>query len=156
MAKSLHDYLSLLIGNSLQDLRDLQLKIEDGNVTDAKKIVSLAKEINSSNNFSGFIETLSEDGILDQIPDMIRTFDLKMAKKLNLTRLDVMIRTAKPLDQNQVDTIVGAIEKQYKLKALVKTEHDASLIGGIVVKVNDKMIDLSYRTQMSKIQNIVS
>ena len=156
MAKSLHDYLSLLIGNSLQDLRDLQLKIEDGNVKDAKKIVSIAKEINPGKSFSDFIETLAEDNMIDQIPDMIRTFDLKIAKKLNLTRLDVMIRTAKPLDQKQIDTIVGAIEKQYKLKALVRTEHDASLIGGIVVKVNDKMIDLSYRTQMSKLQNIVS
>lgn len=156
MVDNEHDFISLFIGESVKDLRTLLEKVEHAKTADPKHIKELAKEINPSKTFLSTIDTLLDAKMGDKLPEVIKYFDLHLAKKLNLTRLEVLIRSAKPLKEDQINKIITSIETQYKLKALVKTEVDPSLIGGLVVKINDKMIDLSFRTQMSKLRTIVS
>jgi ATP synthase F1 delta subunit len=156
MAKDVQEYISLYISDSMQDLRDLLALLEKEKSLDKKQVLSLAKTVNPGKRFVDFVEKLIDEDALQSLPELLKFFDQKLAKKLNLARLEVLIRTAKPLDQKSVDAIVSAIEKKYERKALVKTEVDQNLLGGIVVKVNDKMVDLSYRTQMNKLKNIVS
>ena len=61
------------------------------------------------------------------------------------------IRSATPLDPDQEKRILNRLEKMAGTKITVRNIVDTSLIGGVVVKIRNKVIDDSVRT---KIQNI--
>ncbi len=71
------------------------------------------------------------------------------------------IRSAAPLKPEQQAAIVSRIEKISGKKMTVRAEVDESLIGGVVVKIGNKVIDDSARTkignfkkELTKIQSI--
>jgi F-type H+-transporting ATPase subunit delta len=71
------------------------------------------------------------------------------------------IRTASPLSDRQRDAIVSRVERISGKKMVVRTEIDASLLGGVLVKLGNKVIDDTVRTklgnfkkELTKIQSI--
>ncbi len=59
------------------------------------------------------------------------------------------IRSAAPLKPEHRAAIVSRIEKLSGKKMVVTTEVDESLLGGVIVKVGNKVIDDSARTKLS-------
>lgn len=65
------------------------------------------------------------------------------------------IRTAFPLDQDQVASIQGALEKKSGKKVIPEVALDKELMGGVVIQIGDTAYDSSVKTQLKRIQDIL-
>lgn len=87
---------------------------------------------------------------LPQITSCYRTFGDDAAGILRST-----ITSALPLTENQVSEMRSALEKTTGKKIILDVATDPSLIGGVVTRIGDKVLDGSIRTQLTKIQDIL-
>lgn len=62
------------------------------------------------------------------------------------------IRSAVPLDANRESQIVSRLEKIAGYKIEVKRQVDPALVGGVVVKIKNKIIDGSIQYQIDRIK----
>lgn len=63
------------------------------------------------------------------------------------------VRSATPLSDAQSAALAETLKKAVGKDVLINTTVDASLIGGLVVKVGSRMIDTSVRAKLNKLQN---
>jgi len=66
-----------------------------------------------------------------------------------------LIKTAFPLDDNQVSKIQDALEKKSGKKVVAEVSVDKSLLGGVVIQIGDIAFDSSVKTQLKRIQDIL-
>ncbi|HET7157965.1 MAG TPA: F0F1 ATP synthase subunit delta [Burkholderiales bacterium] len=62
--------------------------------------------------------------------------------------LEASIISAMPINDAQVDGLRSALEKKYGRKVNTQVEVDPSLIGGVRIKVGDKVIDATVRGKL--------
>ncbi|XP_053312498.1 ATP synthase subunit O, mitochondrial [Spea bombifrons] len=114
----------------------------------------LAKEKFSSVTLN-FINLLAENGRLRQTPDIIASFE----KMMSAHRGEVLcsVTTASPLDEANLaelkTALNGFLAKGEVLKLETKT--DSSILGGMIVCVGDKYIDMSTKAKIQKLTNIM-
>jgi F-type H+-transporting ATPase subunit delta len=87
---------------------------------------------------------------LSQIATSYRSFGDEAAGILRST-----ITTALPLTETQVNEMRSALEKKTGKKIILDVATDPSLLGGVVTRIGDKVLDGSIRTQLTKIQDIL-
>lgn len=87
---------------------------------------------------------------LSHISTSYRTFADEVAGILRST-----ITSALPLTESQVSEMRSALEKTTGKKIILDVATDPSLIGGVVTRIGDKVLDGSIRTQLTKIQDIL-
>ena len=63
----------------------------------------------------------------------------------------VSIHSVIPLEDTQLTTLKGGLEKALEKKIVLESKVDTELIGGIMVKVNNLLIDSSLRTQLHQL-----
>jgi len=66
-----------------------------------------------------------------------------------------IITSALPLDDARVAEIKASLEKSTGKKVILTVEIDSSLIGGVVTKIGDKVLDGSVKTQLTRIEHIL-
>ncbi len=66
--------------------------------------------------------------------------------------LRVQATTAYPLDNNQEQALVRSLERRTSKTVVLQTQVDPSLIGGIVVRIGDTIIDGSVRGQLLRLR----
>jgi F-type H+-transporting ATPase subunit delta len=69
--------------------------------------------------------------------------------------LRAAITSALPLTESQVNELRSALEKSTGKKVVLDVATDPSLIGGVVSRIGDKVLDGSIRTQLAKIQELL-
>lgn len=87
---------------------------------------------------------------LSQIASSYRSFADEAAGILRAT-----ITSALPLTESQVNELCSALEKSTGKKVVLDVATDPSLIGGVVSRIGDKVLDGSIRTQLAKIQELL-
>ncbi len=68
-------------------------------------------------------------------------------------RVSAEVTSAKPLSPDQLSQITVALEKLSGKKVAVTQREDASLLGGVVAKVGDRVYDGSLRTQLRTLRD---
>jgi F-type H+-transporting ATPase subunit delta len=68
-----------------------------------------------------------------------------------LGRVRAVVSSAKPLDVITEGEILRALERRTGKKVLMKTEVDPNLIGGVVARVGDLVLDGSLRTRLENL-----
>jgi F-type H+-transporting ATPase subunit delta len=63
----------------------------------------------------------------------------------------VSIHSVIPLEDNQLNSLKGSLEKALEKKIVLESKVDTELIGGIMVKVNNLLIDGSIRAQLNQL-----
>jgi F-type H+-transporting ATPase subunit delta len=66
--------------------------------------------------------------------------------------IDVSVATAFPLDAEEEQDIAGLVEKLLKRQARLTVHQDESLIGGVVIRAGDRVIDGSVRGQLQRLE----
>lgn len=64
---------------------------------------------------------------------------------------DVVVTSAFPLSEDQQDKIAKKVEKRLGRSVRMHTQVDSYLIGGVIVKAGDLVIDGSVRSRLSKL-----
>lgn len=104
-------------------------------------------------NISSFLKLLCETGHIRELFDMID-------ETLNLLRLSLGISTAKvisavELTRNEKDKLSENLEKKLGHRVELDCMVDKSLIGGIIVEADGKVIDGSIRYKLQNIKEII-
>ncbi|XP_074852599.1 ATP synthase peripheral stalk subunit OSCP, mitochondrial isoform X2 [Carettochelys insculpta] len=102
-----------------------------------------------------FMKLLAENGRLQQTPGVISAF----GKIMSAYRGEVLcsVTTANPLDQASLTelktALSGFLAKGEILKLETKT--DSSILGGMIVSIGDKYVDMSTKSKIQKLTRIM-
>ena len=67
--------------------------------------------------------------------------------------LKAKLTSAKDLTESDVNNIKEELTKNFSSKIKLNYEHDASLIGGLIVQVGSTMVDSSIKNKLQQIEN---
>lgn len=96
------------------------------------------------------LRVMNNHGRLNKLADVIGAYDQLLDEKLGKVEVDLTV--AQPLTNEQVALAQKKISQALKRDAVVHTYVDESIIGGMVVRVQDQLIDASVRTQLQTIK----
>ena len=99
-----------------------------------------------------FVSVLVDAERISLVADIFKLFELKRAAAEGISEVDVI--SAYTLDDGQVNTISDAISKRLGKKISVNTEEDIDLIGGVIIRAGDSVIDASLRGRLKELNNI--
>ena len=96
-----------------------------------------------------FVSLLAENRRLPLLPFIYAQFrDLKAAQEATV---DVELISASPLDDQQCQKISQALSSRLERRVNVAVSVDQSLIGGVLVRAGDTVIDGTVRGRLSKL-----
>ena len=98
-----------------------------------------------------FLMGLAATQKLDQLPAVIQAFE-RYTQVDGATRLDAQVTSAVELNDEQRNRVIADLRSRYGDQVQVAFDVDESLIGGLVVRVGDQVLDNSLRTRLSAVQ----
>ncbi len=94
-------------------------------------------------------ETLRSQGAEDQFEVVVESFfDLVRGSGPR----DAEVTSALPLDKSQQDTISQQLRAKYGPALDIKFAVDESILGGLIVRVGDRVLDNSVRSRLAEVQ----
>ncbi len=135
--------------------RELQVFLFSPYLSSNDKVDGLRRAVTGAEpEFSNFLELLVEKGRMPEIFRIRREFD-ELWKKAN-RRLDVTVTSAIELDPGVVGKIGEEVERQTGDKVELSSEVDDGILGGIVLRVGNMVLDASIRTRLEKLRKSVA
>jgi F-type H+-transporting ATPase subunit delta len=85
---------------------------------------------------------------------MLRLIHLRVHEEYNRVknRLRVMVSTAEPLDAAAEQTIASEIKSRLNVQPILDKQVRPELIGGMVLRIGDKVYDGSIATQLQRLR----
>jgi F-type H+-transporting ATPase subunit delta len=96
-----------------------------------------------------FISVVSENGRLDLLPEIAALFELYKAEQEK--SVDVEVTSAFALSAEQQDKLAKVLSARLSREVRLHAAEDASLIGGVVIRAGDLVIDGSVRGKLAKL-----
>ena len=103
---------------------------------------------------SNFIKLLVENQRLDILPEIASMFESMRAEAEK--SIDVVVTSAFDLDEAQKQKISAAMKKRMGRDIRLSCKTDRELLGGIIIRAGDKVIDGSARTRLSELANALA
>lgn len=108
-----------------------------------------AKGVFGSDAGRNLLAILSENGRLPALPEIAAQFD--KLKSLAENKVRVQLVSATEVDAAQVDKIAQALQRRLGRTVEVEVEIDPTLVGGAVVRADDRVIDGSVRSRLQRL-----
>ncbi|NBR80051.1 MAG: F0F1 ATP synthase subunit delta, partial [Alphaproteobacteria bacterium] len=74
----------------------------------------------------------------------------------NRDELIARVTAARALNDGQIDALKDQLQKSLGKSVIVEVETDASLLGGMIVKLGSRMIDGSLRTKLNSLKTAMN
>jgi F-type H+-transporting ATPase subunit delta len=103
---------------------------------------------------SNLVRSLASNKRLSLLPEIAVQFQKLKAQQEKI--VGVQIRSAFPMDEAVAARLSQALGKKWQCQVELQTEVDASLLGGVVIKAGDTVIDASVRGRMQKLAEALS
>ena len=141
--------------DAVSDNRDLQVFLFSPYFSAQEKKESLGKLLDGADdNFFRFLELLAERHRMPVIFRIRRTFDDMWAEARR--RLGIQITSAVELDDDTVRSIGERIEEQTGRDVQVEARIDPDVLGGIVLRVGNMVLDASVRARLERLRRQVT
>jgi F-type H+-transporting ATPase subunit delta len=148
---SAHALYDSLIGGALQTLKAAAAKIERGDSNaDVEGRITAALPPEAPRELRNFLLALAREGALGQLPDIVRAFE-RYTKGANQT-ISGEIISAVALDDTQRAHISDELRERYGNQLELRFNVDPSLIGGLIIRIGDQVLDNSLRARLSTVQ----
>jgi len=95
------------------------------------------------------IKLLIKNDRLQLAGEIAAQYEIRKAEKCGL--LDVTVTSAYPMSDNEKETLQKSLSESFGKKVKISVEEDSSLIGGIVIRAGDKVIDGSLSGQIQQL-----
>ena len=143
------------LADAVADDRDLQVFLFSPYFSSAEKTEGLRRAIDGAEpELINFLELLNEKHRMPAIFRIRRKFDELWAKENR--QLEVTVTSAVELDQGVAEKIGEEIEKQTGQSVVLKREVDDDILGGLVVRVGNMVLDASLRNRLEKLRKNVA
>lgn len=130
--------------------------LENPKVTSDRKAEGFRKLCADKLNTAGnnFVSLLAENKRLPALPEISALFEtLKSEKELSV---DTVITSAFPLSPEQTNKLADSLKKKLGREVNVTTAVDSSILGGVVIKAGDLVIDGSVRGKLAKLADTLN
>ena len=81
-------------------------------------------------------------------------FEQKRSAAEDVSEVDVI--TAYPLNENQIKKISESLSKRTGNKIDINIEENKDLIGGVIIRVGDSVVDASLRGRLEELNNVIA
>jgi F-type H+-transporting ATPase subunit delta len=150
----IHDELGQFV-EELDENRDLQVFFFSPYFSSQEKKDGISKMISGADdNFVRFLELLAERHRMPAVFRIKKDFDELYAEERKL--LPVTITSAIELDKSLVKDIRKKIEEQTDRKVELTTKVDPDVLGGLVLRVGNKVLDGSIRARLERLRKQVA
>src|SRR5690242_1908145 len=147
------------VGNSLDALDQALLDSKDfaelvssplvGREAAGKAFAALAPQLNLDSITANFLGVLARNGRKSELRSVIRAYRRLAAEQRGETTAEVV--TARPLNDDQLAQLRQQLRTRAGRDVNIDATVDASLLGGIVVKLGSQQIDASIRTKLNRL-----
>lgn len=138
-----------LVGKALEQLRAAAPRL--AGTGDAAQRIDAALPADALPQVRNFLLGLAKEGLLDQVPDVVTAF-ASYAESSATRALDAAVTSAVELSAAQRSTIESDLATRYGAGISVSYDVDPTLIGGLIIRVGDQVLDNSLRTRLSALQ----
>jgi|TARA_B100001996_G_C18606257_1_gene571912 F-type H+-transporting ATPase subunit delta len=143
--------LAVIISN--QDMR----KLINNPKLSANKLYDLILDIyeeNLSKTSKNFIKILIDAKRIELASEISAIFEEKRLAEESVTKINVT--TAYPLNENQIKVINDLFSKRTGNKIDINVDEDKDLIGGVIIRTGDSVIDASLRGRLKELNNVIA
>ena len=105
-----------------------------------------------SNTGKNFVRILIDAERIGLAVEIFSIFEQKRAAAEGISEVDVI--SAYPLDDAQISAISESISKRIGKKVDINTEEDIDLIGGVIIRAGDSVIDASLRGRLKELNSV--
>ncbi|SFV79461.1 ATP synthase delta chain [hydrothermal vent metagenome] len=154
--KSHSDWKAVLgAGAQLANDETMQAFIASPSATKANKADTAAVLFKSilgralSTEETTFVSLLLDNGRISVLPSILELFDAMTNLSSDAKAFHVI--SAYKLSAKEEKQIVNDLSDKYKTTVSIDTEIDESLVGGVVIKEGDKVIDLSIKARVDEL-----
>jgi F-type H+-transporting ATPase subunit delta len=134
---------------------DLQIFLFSPYFSSAEKREGLARAVSGADEeLMNFLELLAEKHRMPAIWHMRRHFDERWAEENR--RLDVHLVSAVELDPKVVDHVRAEVERQTERTIDLEAEVDPDILGGLVLRVGNMVLDASIRNKLEQLRKEVA
>ncbi len=95
------------------------------------------------------VKLMAENGRLSIMPDVQDQYEIARAKAENKVEAEVV--SAFELTAQQIDELVNTLKNKLGCDVTLTTTVDESLIGGVIIKAGDTIIDASMKSQLDSL-----
>ncbi|MDX6585596.1 MAG: F-type H+-transporting ATPase subunit delta [Solirubrobacterales bacterium] len=141
--------------DALSEDRDLQVFFFSPYFSSEEKRDGISKAVSgASEQFENFLSLLAEKHRLPAIFRIRSHYDELWAEENK--RLEVRVTSAVPLDDAVVKRVGEEIERQTDRKIDLEAEVDEDILGGLVLRVGNMVLDASLREKLNRLRKEVS
>lgn len=137
--------------NESEDLRTLLTSPLYSREEQSAAITAIAKKMDLSQTTANVLALLASKRRLFVLPHLVRVLQDRLAEARGEVTAEVT--TAKKLTKAQGDKLAKTLAAQVGKTITIKETVDASIIGGLIVKMGSKMIDTSIASKLNALQN---
>ncbi|RLE11493.1 ATP synthase F1 subunit delta, partial [Candidatus Aerophobetes bacterium] len=101
---------------------------------------------NFSEVVNNFLRVLVERKRINRVLEITEYYSMLLDEFLGIARAKII--TARPIKKKTLDKLIAALEKFTSKKVEAVTEIDSSIIGGVVVKIGNLVLDGSIVAQL--------
>ncbi len=105
----------------------------------------------SSGTFWKFLLVLNDHDRLELIRPIRRALHELSDERAH--RLRVHVYSARPLPQEFQDRISEAVRQRFNLEPVLELHEDPALLGGLKIRIGDKVFDATVRTRIDNLRN---
>jgi ATP synthase F1 delta subunit len=150
----IHDQLAQF-ADAVAENHDLQVFLFSPYFSTAEKRDGIVTAVSGAEpELINFLELLAEKHRMPVIFRIRETFDELWAKENK--RLDVTVTSAIELDDSVIDHIEAELEKQTDQDVDLHAEVDPDILGGLVLRVGNMVLDASLRSKLEKLRKEVA
>jgi len=135
-------------------LNNLELKkyLTDSSIPGPDKIKSMFDILgkDASNAVKAFISTLIIMDVLENVEQIYNDY-VELSNQLK-KQVSIEVISAVELDSSTIDTIKKDVDEKTDLDVRIKNIIDRDIIGGIVIKIGDRIIDLSLKNKIDDLK----
>ncbi|XP_052825806.1 ATP synthase subunit O, mitochondrial [Octopus bimaculoides] len=118
-------------------------------------LVSVAQKMKYNNLVVNLLGALSENGRIQKLSGVINAFETIMSSHRG--EVPCTVTTAKQLDAATLKELQAALQLflNKKEKLILETKVDPTIIGGMLVNIGDKFVDMSMSTKIRTYTNLI-
>jgi F-type H+-transporting ATPase subunit delta len=120
------------------------------NKDDKLKLIDRVVAGRGTDFFTNFLRVLARHDRLDLLPGILQAARIQHERQSGRKR--VSVKTAKPLSDESRQAIMDRLRTALAFEPILEAETDPSLIGGMVVRVDDTVYDSSLRTRLKQLR----
>lgn len=150
--KELPQWAAMLHAASEVVQQPLIAKALSNNRIPPQKWLSLMSDVLASSldgNRKNFLRLLTDNRRLETLPTILDFFKEYEARDNQLSEVEVI--SAVPLDQEHQQKLQDKLTKVLKHRVSLRCAVDENILGGVIVRAGDKVIDGSIRGQLTRL-----